>query len=125
MSWLASGAPGLSGARNVILPGFGPDGLRAWELRATRAEPKPGGVVETGDLTLVIYDGVAVEVTAESVCAKFEPSVGRAVGEAPVRLKGPGYEVNGVGWEWDANKSRIRVKDKVKILFEESIEVLP
>ena len=123
--WLVSGSPpGLSGAKNVILPGFGPDGLRAWELRAVRAKPKPGGAVEARELTLVTYDGVAVEVIAQSASAKLEPGSGRAASEATVRLEGPGYEVNGVGWEWDANKSRIRVKSEVKVLIEESFDLL-
>ena len=126
IAWLATGAPpGLSGAKNVILPGFGPDGLRAWELRAVRAEPKPGGEVEASDLTLVTYDEAKPGVVAASASAKFEPGAGRAASEAPVRLEGPGYEVSGVGWAWDANRSLIRVKGRVEVLFEESIEVLP
>ena len=46
---------------------------------------------------------------------------GRALSEALLHVQGPGYQVRGEGWEWDANQSRIRIKAKVKAVFEDEL----
>ena len=120
-AWGASRLSPLGGARNVVVPGFGFDGLRTWELRASQAAPRDAGVVDARDLLLSTFTGPKVETVVQSPSARFHTEEGRALSEAPLHVQGPGYEIHGEGWEWDANQSRIRIKAKVQAVFEDEL----
>tara|TARA_B100000959_G_scaffold217406_1_gene229283 strand:+ start:314 stop:646 length:333 start_codon:yes stop_codon:yes gene_type:complete len=105
----------------VVVPGFGSDGVRTWELRASKAAPRDAGVVDARDLLLSTFAGPKIETLTQSPAAQFHTEEGRALSEATLRVQGPGYEISGEGWEWDANQSRIRIKAKVKAVFEDEL----
>ena len=107
------------GARNVAVPGFGEDGLRIWEMRASQAIPLAHGVVDAKDLLLTTFSGPKVETILKSPNARFRTEDGNATSDSRIQVTGPGYEISGKGWEWDANRSRIQIKANVKAVFNE------
>ena len=107
------------GARNVAVPGFGEDGLRIWEMRSFQAIPLAHGVVDAKDLLLTTFSGPKVETILKSPNARFRTEDGNATSDSRIQVTGPGYEISGKGWEWDANRSRIQIKTNVKAVFNE------
>ena len=112
------------GARNVAVPGFGEDGLRIWEMRASQAIPLAHGVVDAKDLLLTTFSGPKVETILKSPNARFRTEDGNATSDSRIQVTGPGYEISGKGWEWDANRSRIQIKANVKAVFHEKFDDL-
>tara|TARA_Y100000588_G_scaffold390365_1_gene495597 strand:+ start:1160 stop:1600 length:441 start_codon:yes stop_codon:yes gene_type:complete len=112
------------GARNVAIPGFGKDGIRVWEMRASQALPLAGGIVDAKDLLLTTFSGPKVETVLQSPKARFHTEEGNASSDAPIQVNGPGYEISGNGWHWDANRSRIQIKANVKAVFNETFDNL-
>ena len=107
------------GARNVAVPGFGEDGIRIWEMRASQAIPLAHGVVDAKDLLLTTFSGPKVETILKSPNARFRTEDGNSTSDSRIQVTGPGYEISGKGWEWDANRSRIQIKANVKAVFNE------
>lgn len=122
-AWATSRTSSLEnvGIRNAVVPGFGPDGVRSWELRASQVVPQDAGVVKARDILLSTFQGAKVETLVQSPTARFRTEKGSAQSQSPIHLKGVGYEIRGVGWEWDANQSRIRIKSKVKAVFDDEL----
>ena len=112
------------GARNVAVPGFGEDGLRIWEMRASQAIPLAHGVVDAKDLLLTTFSGPKVETILKSPNARFRTEDGNATSDSRIQVTGPGYEISGKGWEWDANRSRIQIKANAKAVFNEEFDDL-
>jgi hypothetical protein len=112
------------GARNVAVPGFGEDGLRIWEMRASQAIPLADGIVDAKDLVLTTFSGPKVETVLKSPNARFRTEDGNATSDSLIHVSGPGYEISGKGWEWDANRSRIQIKANVKAVFNEEFDNL-
>ena len=112
------------GARNVAVPGFGEDGLRIWEMRTPQAIPLIDGIVDAKDLLLTTFSGPKVETILKSPNARFRTEDGNATSDSQIQVTGPGYEISGKGWEWDANRSRIQIKANVKAVFHEKIDDL-
>ena len=112
------------GARNVAVPGFGEDGLRIWEMRASRALPLADGIVDANDFLLTTFSGPKVETVLKSPNARFRTEDGNATSDSLIHVSGPGYEIFGKGWEWDANRSRIQIKANVKAVFNEEFDNL-
>ena len=112
------------GARNVAIPGFGEDGLRIWEMRASQALPLADGIVDANDLLLTTFSGPRVETFLKSANARFRTEEGNATSDSLIHVSGPGYEIFGKGWEWDANRSRIQIKANVKAVFNEEFDHL-
>jgi len=112
------------GARNVAVPGFGEDGIRIWEMRASQAIPLANGVVDAKDLLLTTFSGPKVETILKSPNARFRTEDGNATSDSRIQVTGPGYEISGKGWEWDANRSRIQIKANVKAVFNEEFDDL-
>ena len=112
------------GARNVAVPGFGEDGLRIWEMRAPQAIPLVDGIVDAKDLVLTTFSGPKVETILKSPNARFRTEDGNATSDSRIQGTGPGYEISGKGWEWDANRSRIQIKANVKAVFNEEFDDL-
>ena len=117
-----SARPG--GARNVAVPGFGEDGIRIWEMRASQAIPLADGIVDAKDLVLTTFSGPKVETILKSPNARFRTEDGNATSDSRIQVTGPGYEISGKGWEWDANRSRIQIKANVKAVFNEEFDDL-
>lgn len=112
------------GARNVAVPGFGEDGLRIWEMRASQALPLADGIVNANDFLLTTFSGPKVETVLKSPHARFRTEDGNATSDSRIQVSGPGYEISGKGWEWDANRSRIQIKANVKAVFNEEFDDL-
>jgi hypothetical protein len=112
------------GARNVAVPGFGENGLRIWEMRASQAIPLADGIVDAKDLVLTTFSGPKVETVLKSPNARFRTEDGNATSDSLIHVSGPGYEISGKGWEWDANRSRIQIKANVKAVFNEEFHDL-
>ena len=112
------------GARNVAVPGFGEDGIRIWEMRASQAIPLAHGVVDAKDLLLTTFSGPKVETILKSPNARFRTEDGNATSDSRIQVTGPGYEISGKGWEWDANRSRIQIKANAKAVFNEEFDDL-
>ena len=112
------------GARYVAVPGFGEDGLRIWEMRASRALPLADGIVDANDFLLTTFSGPKVETVLKSPNARFRTEDGNATSDSLIHVSGPGYEIFGKGWEWDANRSRIQIKANVKAVFNEEFDNL-
>ena len=80
-------------------------------------------------LALTVQAGwlLALAAAAEpetTVFARFHTEEGNATGNAPIQVNGPGYEISGKGWHWDANRSRIQIKANVKAVFSEELDNL-
>jgi len=114
--------PGV--ARNVAVPGFGEDGIRIWEMRAPQAIPLVDGIVDAKDFVLTTFSGPKVETILKSPNARFHTEEGNATSDSRIQVTGPGYEISGKGWEWDANRSRIQIKANVKAVFNEEFDDL-
>ena len=112
------------GARNVAVPGFGENGLRIWEMRASQAIPLTDGIVDAKDLALTTFSGPKVETVLKSPNARFRTEDGNATSDSRIHVSGPGYEISGNGWEWDATRSRIQIKANVKAVFNEEFDNL-
>jgi len=112
------------GARNVAVPGFGEEGIRIWEMRASQAIPLANGVVDAKDLLLTTFSGPKVETILKSPNARFRTEDGNATSDSRIQVTGPGYEISGKGWDWDANRSRIQIKANVKAVFNEEFDDL-
>ena len=112
------------GARNVAIPGFGEDGLRIWEMRASQAIPLTDGIVDAKDLALTTFSGPKVETVLKSPNARFRTEDGNATSDSRIHVSGPGYEISGKGWEWDANRSRVKINANVKAVFNEEFDHL-
>ena len=112
------------GARNVAVPGFGEDGIRIWEMRASQAIPLADGIVDAKDLVLTTFSGPKVETVLKSPNARFRTEDGNATSDSLIHVSGPGYEISGKGWEWDANRSRVKINANVKAVFNEEFDHL-
>jgi hypothetical protein len=112
------------GAINIAVPGFGEDGLRIWEMRASRAITLTDGIVDVNDLLLTTFSGPKVETVLKSPNARFRTEDGNATSDSLLLVSGPGYEISGKGWEWDANRSRVKINANVKAVFNEEFDHL-
>lgn len=106
-----------------MLPGFGPDGYKTWDiqgLRARMASPQTTDVIEIDRLELRLFSGgdpLVLEATLESPSATVYPRTSQAKGDDFLYIKGPAYTVMGQAWDWDGKTQLIHVGRNVQVTF--------
>jgi len=93
-------------------------------MRASQALPLADGIVDANNFLLTTFSGPKVETVLKSPNARFRTEDGNATSDSQIQVSGPGYEISGKGWEWDANRSRIQIKANVKAVFNEEFDDL-
>ena len=111
----------LPSARNVVVPGFGPDGIRSWELRASQATSVRNGFILAREVLLSTFQGSSLQTLAKSPVARFHPDHGVAESNASIFVEGLRYEIQGEGWQWDSNRSRMHILTNARTAFDDRL----
>ncbi len=109
---------------NFLLPMFGPNGYKAWDLRGQKGHYINPEQIEIECLTIKVYSGdaaMSLESVIESPTATVFIRENRACGDQTIVVSGANYSAIGKGWEWDATQRKILLKENVKVVFKEPL----
>lgn len=109
------------------LPFFGEDGFKTWELRGLSAEFSGEHQVRVESLELVVYSGddrLLVESTIRSPQADIDMQAGTATGPSSLFVVGPGFEIDGRNWSWEAAEERLTIRESARVTFIGKLEIL-
>ena len=117
---------GLSGVKNVTIPGFEENGRLSWKLSANEVNFMGEGLYEASDLTLETMTGFN-QSNARSSNGLFKPKSGEANGDSLLTVEGKGFSAEGEQWIWrertDEGQHLMAFKENGKVLFEEDLNL--
>ncbi len=105
---------------NFSLPGWTPDGYRAWMVRGTEARYSAGNRIEIKDLTLSIFSGRAdekVDTIILSPSALVLPAESVVSGQTTIRLINDQLEAGGTGWSYAPKDKKVSITKHVRVTF--------
>ncbi len=120
------GLPGSASLAGFYLPGFGPDGNKAWDIqgRESHVDATDESRIEISDLLLRLYSGGnqgRLEMSIKSSHATIKTSNSDTVvtGADILYITGANesYSVSGYNWTWDSVKHTIHLGRNVTVKF--------
>lgn len=112
---------------HFILPMFGEDGYKSWELRGFRGHYLGEDAALIEGMDLVSFQGGAAlleENRIRSPRAHVNFSKSEASGESSLFVTGPNYEIQGQDWTWFGKERKIVVRRDVRVSFSGGITLL-
>lgn len=109
--------------RNFLLPRFGEDGYKIWDLRGSKGTYLDAARIRVEGMKLRVFSGGAarrLETSIESPEALIHIEENRAEGRGTLFITGPNYRLAGEDWEWNGDAGRIRVHSRVRVVFDQA-----
>jgi hypothetical protein len=99
-------------------------GWLLWRLSGREAHYLSAEHIRVRGMILTNYHGEESQsnpVTIASPLADLFPQSGRAEGDSPLRVLGPGYSIEGEQWAWDAQNRKLEIRRRPVVTFEQSM----
>ena len=112
--------------QDFTIPGFGEDGFPAWVLKGKELQylNEKSAVVKNMNLQLLAGNGNRqVETDFFSPAAMFYMKESRAKGKEVLKIHGKHFQITGREWQWDGKTRTIRIHKKVKVTFDETLQL--
>lgn len=113
--------------RHFILPFFGDNGYKTWELRGLSGELRGEDVALIESLELRVFSGderVLQENIIRSPHATLFLKEARAEGQSSLFVSGNGYEMSGRNWTWSGSDRRIEIRESARVTFSGGLNIL-
>lgn len=101
------------------VPDVDENGVLVSMLTGESARMFPDKPMEIGGLVVEFYeaDGKTVKIRIVSPFCHYDTRANVAVSDAPIKIDGSGFEVQGEGYRFEAGSSRMEIHSKVKVIF--------
>jgi len=112
--------------QDFTIPGFGKDGFPAWILKGSELHylDKENAKVKRMNLQILSGNGDRrIETDFFSPVAKFLLKENRARGQESVQVQGDNFKITGRQWQWDGNSRTLKIQQKVKVTFDETVQL--
>lgn len=112
--------------REFILPMFGPDGYKIWDLRGREGRyVSPTEIIVTA-MTLRTFgpqDPTNPETIIQSPIAVINPEESTAQGEDFLHIHDAEghYSIIGRNWKWEGKKNKITILAEARVTFQQSL----
>jgi hypothetical protein len=110
--------------KDFTIPGFGEDGFPTWILKGEQLQQVDGANAMVQKMQLQILGGKGdrrVETDLYSPVAKVHLKENQAQGDQSLRIVGDHFKITGQNWHWDGKKRSVKIHQKVKVTFDESL----
>jgi len=112
--------------RDFMLPMFGPDGYKIWDLQGAEGIYVDQHQIDVHDMKLRTWTGrepLQLDMTIESVYASIFPEENRAQGEDYIFIVQAhgNYSIIGRSWRWSGDERKIIIHADARVTFRQSI----
>ncbi len=112
--------------REFLLPMFGPDGYKVWDLRGREGRyVAPNEIIVSG-MTLRTFgskDPANPETIIQSPIATINPEESTAEGEDLLQIQDTEghYSIIGRNWKWEGRENKITIRAEARVVFRQSL----
>ena len=117
-------AVSLTPVQDFILPHFGNDGYKEWELRGEEAIYVDRNQINIVEMELNTYSGdlsLSTDLQIHSPKARLYHRENRVQSMEDIFISNKAYTVEGTNWEWEAKRSRFIIQRNVRVIFKASL----
>lgn len=112
--------------KNFLLPMFGEDGYKAWDLQGTEGRYLGPEELEVHKMTLRLFaegDPVEPQTVIQSPLATIYPRESQASGPGVIFIteRGGTFSIFGREWIWNGQTNTITIRSEARVTFRESI----
>jgi len=112
---------------NFRLPGFTPEGNRAWLVRGSEARYAAAEEVDITGLNLSIFTGLPdgqVETLILSPSAQVRPGELQAHGHETIRVINDRFEATGSDWNYSHREKKVSIGKNVHVILHSELKAL-